>query len=86
MQGIKSRGVVRNVPELAVSASEGLAVANEVDSLVRRLPLLLQTPDGWTPSFGIEVMKILSSSDTYIIRGEQASIVELTLLTMLRCL
>ena len=80
MQGIKSRGVVRNVPELAVSASEGLAVARtEVDSLVRRLPLLLQTPDGWTPSFGIEVMKILSSSDTYIIRGEQASIVELTL-------
>ena len=80
VQGIKSRGVVRNVPKLAVSASEGLAVARtEVDSLVRRLPLLLQTPDGWTPSFGIEVMKILSSSDTYIIRGEQASIVELTL-------
>ena len=80
VQGIESRGVVRNTSVLSVSASEGLAVARtDVDNLVRRLPLLLQTPDGWTPSFGVEVMKILSSSDTYIIRSEQGGIVELTL-------
>jgi len=80
VQSINVKGVVRNVPDLAASAAEGLAVARtDVDNLVRRLPLLLQTPDGWTPSFGVEVMKILSSSDTYIIRSEQGGIVELTL-------
>ena len=80
VQSVNVKGVVRNVPDLAASAAEGLAVARtDVDNLVRRLPLLLQTPDGWTPSFGVEVMKILSSSDTYIIRSEQGGIVELTL-------
>ena len=80
VQSINVKGVVRNVPDLAASAAEGLAVARtDVDNLVRRLPLLLQTPDGWTPSFGVEVMKILSGSDTYIIRSEQGGIVELTL-------
>tara|TARA_R100000234_G_scaffold119471_1_gene102491 strand:+ start:225 stop:1976 length:1752 start_codon:yes stop_codon:yes gene_type:complete len=80
IQAIESNGVVQNTPKLANATSEGLAVARtEVDKLVRRLPLLLQTPNGWTPSFGIEVMKIVSSSDTYIIKSEQGQIVELTL-------
>jgi adenylate cyclase len=80
IQAIESNGVVQNTPKLANATSEGLAVARtEVDKLVRRLPLLLQTPNGWTPSFGIEVMKIVSSSDTYIIKSEQGQIVELIL-------
>tara|TARA_R100001591_G_scaffold26358_3_gene36359 strand:- start:4450 stop:6201 length:1752 start_codon:yes stop_codon:yes gene_type:complete len=80
IQAIESKGVVKNTEKLASATSQGLAVARtDVDNLVRRLPLLLQTPDGWTPSFGIEVMKIVSGSDTYIIKSEQGQIVELTL-------
>ena len=79
IQGIKSQGVIGNVSVLADSAYQGLAVARtDVDNLVRRLPLLLQTPDGWTPSFGIQVIKMISGSDTYIIKGQQGQIEELT--------
>ena len=80
VQGIAARGVVENTYELAQASSQGLAAARtDVDQLVRRMPLLLQTPDGWTPSFGMEVMKIISGSDTYIIKGQEGGIVELTL-------
>ena len=82
VKGVFVRGVIQNTSELAAASSQGLAVAQtEVDNLVRRLPLLLQTPslDGWVPAFGMEVMKILSESDTYVIRTSEGSIVELTL-------
>jgi adenylate cyclase len=80
IQGIASQGVVGNVPVLADSAYQGLAVARtDVDNLVRRLPLLLQTPDGWTPSFGVQVIKMISGADTYIIKGQQGQIEELTI-------
>ena len=79
IQGIKSQGVIGNVSVLAESAYQGLAVARtDVDNLVRRLPLLLQTPDGWTPSFGIQVIKMIAGADTYIIKGQQGQIEELT--------
>ncbi len=80
IQGIASQGVVGNVPVLADSAYQGLAVARtDVDNLVRRLPLLLQTPDGWTPSFGVQVIKMISGADTYIIKGQQGQIEKLTI-------
>jgi len=80
IQGIASQGVVGNVSVLADSAYQGLAVARtDVDNLVRRLPLLLQTPDGWTPSFGVQVIKMISGADTYIIKGQQGQIEELTI-------
>ena len=76
----KSEGVIQNTDVLAQAASQGIAVARtDVDNLVRRLPLLVQTEGGWTPSFGIEVLKILSQSDTYIIKTDQGQITELTL-------
>ena len=79
IQAIEAQGVIGNVPVLAESAYQGLAVARtDVDNLVRRLPLLLQTPDGWTPSFGIQVMKMIGGADTYIIKGQQGQIEELT--------
>ena len=80
VQAIPAQGVIQNTYELANVSSQGLAVARtDVDKLVRRLPLLLQTPDGWTPAFGMEVMKMMSGSDTYIIKGQESEIVELTL-------
>jgi len=80
IHGIESQGVIGNVSVLTDSAYQGLAVARtDVDNLVRRLPLLLQTPDGWTPSFGIQVIKMISGADTYIIKGQQGQIEELTI-------
>ena len=70
--GIKATGVIENTPILRESAAQGIAVARtEVDSLVRRLPLLLRTPDGWVPAYGTEVLKILSGADTYVIKTNE---------------
>ena len=40
----------------------------DVDNLVRRLPLLQQTPDGWVAAFGTQVLKSLVDGDTYQIK------------------
>ena len=51
--GTLATGVTQNIPVLAKSTNQGIAVARpEIDSLVRRLPLLLRTPDGWVAAFG----------------------------------
>ena len=77
--GTVATGVTQNIPILAESANQGIAVARpEVDSLVRRLPLLLRTPDGFVPAFGTEVLKILAgNSDTYIIKTNENGIQEI---------
>ena len=73
--GIKAEGVVQNTFTLRKDVGEGIASARvDIDNLVRRMPLLLQTDTGWTPAFGTEVLKILSNTDTYIIRTEQQQI------------
>jgi len=73
--GIPALGVIVNTDILRKAANEGIAVARtDVDNLVRRLPLLMQTDTGWVPAFGTEVLKILSNTDTYIIRTEQNQI------------
>ena len=67
--GIDAEGVIQNIDILKQNASQGIAVARtEVDSLVRRLPLLLRTPDGWVSAFGTEVLKVLAGADTYLIK------------------
>ena len=79
VEAYKSEGVLGNVPVLAESAYQGIAVARtDVDNLVRRLPLLVQTEGGWTPSFAIEIIKIIGGADTYIIRTDQGQITELS--------
>ena len=73
--GIKVSGVVQNTLTLRNNVSQGIASARvDVDNLVRRLPLLMQTDTGWAPAFGTEVLKILSNADTYVIRTEQNQI------------
>ena len=70
--GIKAQGVIQNIDILKQNANQGIAVARpEVDSLVRRLPLLLRTPDGWVPAYGTEVLKILAGADTYVIKTNE---------------
>ena len=67
--GVDAEGVIQNIDILKQNASQGIAVARaEVDSLVRRLPLLLRTPDGWVPAYSTEVLKVLAGATTYVIK------------------
>ena len=76
--GIKAQGVIQNIDILKENASQGIAVARpEVDSLIRRLPLLLRTPDGWVPAFGTEVLKVLAGADTYVIKTNDNGLEEI---------
>ena len=60
------------------STAQGLAVARtDVDNLIRRLPLLMRTPDGWTPAYGTEVLKILAGADTYVIKTNDNGLEEI---------
>ena len=76
--GYELSGVVENIDLLKSSATQGIASAPiDVDGLVRRLPLLMRTPDGWVASFGTQVLKVLAGSDTYIIKTNQNGIEEI---------
>jgi len=78
IQGIKANGVRQNIPMFQTSASQGVASApTEVDNLVRQIPLLMQTPDGWVASFGTEVLKSLAKQKSYIIKGSENGIEEI---------
>tara|TARA_R100000773_G_scaffold12173_2_gene11227 strand:+ start:977 stop:2725 length:1749 start_codon:yes stop_codon:yes gene_type:complete len=57
---------------------QGMAIAPvEADQLVRRIPLLLKTPDGWSASFGTQVLKVLTNTPTYIITTNENGIQEI---------
>jgi adenylate cyclase len=76
--GIKATGVIQNIDLFRETSQQGIAVARtEVDSLVRRLPLLLRTPDGWVPAYGTEVLKILVGADTYVIKTNDNGLEEI---------
>ena len=76
--GINAKGVIENIDVLSSNASQGIAVARaDVDSLIRRLPLLMRTPDGWVPAYGTEVLKILAGADTYVIKTNDNGIEEI---------
>ena len=76
--GIMTKGVVQNIDILSDSAEEGIASApTDVDNLVRRIPLLLKTPDGYVSAFGTEVLKSLVGAETYIIKTNDNGIEEI---------
>ena len=65
----KAKGFLQNIPELQeVSAQGAVSAPVDVDNLVRRIPLLQQTPKGWVASFGTEVLKTLVGANTYQIK------------------
>ena len=77
--GISIGGHIPNIPIIRDNTQEGLVSAPvDVDNLVRRLPLLFQIPDGWSPSFATQVLKILAGSSTYIVRSNELGIQEVT--------
>jgi adenylate cyclase len=62
----KAQGFLENIEPLKQSASQGaISAPVDVDNLVRRIPLLQQTNNGWVASFGTEVLKILGGGRTY---------------------
>tara|TARA_R100000654_G_scaffold21861_3_gene44080 strand:- start:6731 stop:8497 length:1767 start_codon:yes stop_codon:yes gene_type:complete len=78
VSGIPAEGVIENINILKQNANQGIAVARtDVDNLVRRLPLLLKTPDGWVSAYGTEVLKILTGADTYVIKTNTNGIEEI---------
>ena len=69
------KGTINNVEPLRSSTNEGLASAPvDVDNLVRQIPLLYQTPNGWVSSYAVEVLKVLVGADTYIIKTNDLGI------------
>jgi adenylate cyclase len=76
-----STGVKENLNTLKDNTLQGLAIApTEVDLLVRRIPLLVQTPDNnWIPSFGTQVYKSLFNVKTYIIKTNDNGIEEISI-------
>ena len=79
--GMISTGVKENLNTLANNTLQGLAIApTEVDQLVRRIPLLVQTPNNdWIPAFGTQVYKALFNVKTYIIKTNDNGIEEISI-------
>ena len=76
--GMTTNGVIQNIKILTTYAQEGIATApTDVDNLVRRIPLLLRTPDGYVPAFGTEVLKALVDAKTYVIKTNDLGIEEI---------
>jgi len=78
INGIMAKGVVAN-HQIFIDVPQGLSTApTEIDNLVRRMPLLMQTPDGFVASFGTEVLKVLAGANTYIIKGDDNGMRQIT--------
>ena len=79
--GIVSMGVKENLNTLTNNTLQGLAIAPiEVDQLVRRIPLLVKTPNNeWMPSFGTQIYKSLFNVKTYIIKTNDNGIEEISI-------
>ena len=79
--GIISLGVKENHPLLSNKTLQGLAIApTDVDQLVRRIPLLVKTPNNeWIPSFGTQIYKALFNVKTYIIKTNDNGIEEISI-------
>ncbi len=79
--GIVSMGVKENLNTLKNNTLQGLAIApTEIDQLVRRIPLLVRTPDNqWIPSFGTQIYKALFDIKTYIIKTNDNGIEEISI-------
>jgi len=79
--GYAAKGTIENIDILKNTewTEQGIATAPvEVDNLIRRIPLLYRTPDGWLASFGTQVLKVLADAKTYIIKTNENGIEEIT--------
>ena len=68
-------GHLANVSLLELSAYQGIVSApTDVDNLIRRVPLIVQTPEGWVASFATQVLKALTGEGTYQIKTYESGI------------
>ena len=75
--GLQSTGIKQNY-SVYDKVIQGVAIApTEVDQLVRRIPLILKTPTGWSASFGTQVLKTLTNTPTYILTTNENGIQEI---------
>jgi len=71
----QAQGFLENIPVLKEASAQGaISVPVDVDNLVRQIPLIQQTPEGWVASFGTEVLKILGGGNTYQIKTNENGI------------
>lgn len=72
----KYGGVVGNIARIQQGAwGVGmLSSAPEVDGMVRRIPLVVQVDDKLYPSFGIEVVRVMSDKKSYTLKVEPTGI------------
>ena len=75
--GIQATGVTQNIKPLRDVALQGIVSAPvDVDNLVRRMPLLMRSNDGWIASFGMQLLKAVTGTSTYVIKTNANGIQE----------
>ena len=68
-------GHLPNVDPLEQAALQGVvSVRTDVDNLVRRMPLIMKTTEGWVASFATQVLQALTGEGTYQIRTYESGI------------
>jgi adenylate cyclase len=73
--GVQLPGYIPNIKPISQNAFEGVVSSPvDIDNLVRQVPLLYQVPDGWVPSFGTQVLKVLAGANTYVIKTNEMGI------------
>ena len=72
---IRMTGHLANVRPLEQAALQGVVSAHpDIDNLIRRIPLIMETPNGWVASFATQVLKALTGEGTYQIRTYETGI------------
>ena len=76
--GIQAQGVLQNIPVLRDQALQGIVSAPvDVDNLLRRMPLLMRSPDGWLAAFATQMLKAVTGTNTYVIKTNEYGIEEI---------
>jgi adenylate cyclase len=76
--GFLAKGVTQNIKPLRDVSLQGIVSAPvDVDNMVRRMPLLMRSPDGWMASFGTQMLKAVTGTSTYVIKTNQNGIQEI---------
>ncbi len=76
-KGIMAAGVTQNIKVLRDVALQGIVSAPvDIDNLVRRMPLLMRSPDGWMASFGTQLLKAITGTTTYVIKTDPAGAIQ----------
>ena len=74
--GIQATGVTQNIKPLRVALQGIVSAPVDVDNLVRRMPLLMRSDDGWIASFGMQLLKAVTGTSTYVIKTNANGIQE----------